>query len=112
LQAWRNTVSPFAVHVLVEPNARCGLAQHHFQLGFAALQRISPQVVAIQFNKGEGVEKDAFIVAVIANDIERSYALVIAATASPSMMQERQRRRSNVSTIRGKRWVRSLPGRL
>src|SRR5215831_15566981 len=34
------------------------------------------------------------------------------ATASPSMMQERERRRANVSTISGKRWVRSLPGRL
>src|SRR5215831_8972064 len=27
------------------------------------------------------------------------------ATASPSMMQERERRRANVSTISGKRWV-------
>src|SRR5262249_52715152 len=34
------------------------------------------------------------------------------ATASPSMMQERERRRANVSTISGKRRVRSLPGRL
>src|SRR6266436_2034496 len=33
-------------------------------------------------------------------------------TASPSMMQERERRRANVSTIRGKRYVRSLPGGL
>ena len=31
------------------------------------------------------------------------------ATASPSMMQERERKRANVSTISGKRWVRSLP---
>src|SRR5262249_27781317 len=34
------------------------------------------------------------------------------ATASPSMMQERERRRANVSTMSGKRRVRSLPGRL
>jgi hypothetical protein len=33
-------------------------------------------------------------------------------TASPSMMQELERRRANVSTIRGKRYVRSLPERL
>ena len=33
-------------------------------------------------------------------------------TASPSMIQERERKRPNVSTISGKRWVRSLPGRL
>src|SRR6266699_1399578 len=34
------------------------------------------------------------------------------ATASPSIMQERERRRESASTISGKRWVRSLPGRL
>src|SRR6266404_2730842 len=34
------------------------------------------------------------------------------ATASPSMMQERERRRASASTISGKRRVRSLPGRL
>ena len=34
------------------------------------------------------------------------------ATASPSMMHERARKRANVSTISGKRWVKSLPGRL
>jgi hypothetical protein len=34
------------------------------------------------------------------------------ATASPSMMQERERKRASASTISGKRWVRSLPGRL
>jgi len=33
------------------------------------------------------------------------------ATASPSMMQERERRRPNVSTISGKRRVKSLPVR-
>src|SRR5215831_21422303 len=32
--------------------------------------------------------------------------------ASPSMLQERERRRANVSAISGKRRVRSLPGRL
>jgi hypothetical protein len=100
-----------AFHVLIEPNARCGLDQRHFQLGFAPHQRISPQVVAIQFNKVEGVEKDAFIVAAIANDIERSYAVVIASNRL-TIDGVRERRRSNVSTISGKRWVRSLPGRL
>jgi hypothetical protein len=34
------------------------------------------------------------------------------ATASPSMMQERERRRARVSTISENRAVRSLPGRL
>jgi len=34
------------------------------------------------------------------------------ATASPSMMHERERRHASPSTISGKRFVRSLPGRL
>jgi hypothetical protein len=33
-------------------------------------------------------------------------------TASPSMMQERERRRARASTISGKRLVKSFPGRL
>jgi hypothetical protein len=54
----------------------------------------------------------AFVVVVIANDIERSYAVASQPTASPSMMRERERRRSNVPTISGNRCVKSLPGRL
>jgi hypothetical protein len=34
------------------------------------------------------------------------------AEASPSMMHERERSRTSASTISGKRWMRSLPGRL
>jgi hypothetical protein len=34
------------------------------------------------------------------------------ATASPSIMQERERKRDSASTMCGKRLVRSLPGRL
>jgi hypothetical protein len=34
------------------------------------------------------------------------------ATASLSMVQERERNRASASTISGNRWVRSLPGRL
>jgi hypothetical protein len=49
----------------------------------------------------------------VPDEIERGDApLSSQATASPSMMQERERRRANVSTISGKRRVRSLPGRL
>ena len=37
--------------------------------------------------------------AAVANEIERGNAVSPQATASPSMMQERERRRANVSTI-------------
>jgi hypothetical protein len=40
------------------------------------------------------------------DEIERGHANQ--ATASPSMMQERERRRANASTISGKQWVRSF----
>jgi hypothetical protein len=34
------------------------------------------------------------------------------AVAFDMLIEKRERRRANVSTISGKRWVRSLPGRL
>jgi len=43
--------------------------------------------------------------AAVANEIERGNAVSPQATSSPSMMQERERRRANVSTISGKRSV-------
>jgi hypothetical protein len=36
-----------ALHVLVEPDARAGLGQEHFEGGLAALQRITAQIVAV-----------------------------------------------------------------
>ena len=42
----------------------------------------------------------ALVSAVVANEIERRHAVVVEATASPSMMQERERRRASVSPQR------------
>jgi hypothetical protein len=67
-----------AFHVLVEPNAGASFGQHHFQRGLTALQRITAQIVAVQLDRIEGVEEDVFVVVAIANEIERSYAVVIA----------------------------------
>jgi hypothetical protein len=67
-----------AFQVLVEPNTGGRLGQHHGQRFFAAFRRITPQIVAIQFDQIEGVEEYAFIVVAIANKIERSHAIVIA----------------------------------
>jgi hypothetical protein len=44
-----------AFHVLVEPNARSGLRQDHFERGLAALKRITTQVFVIQFDQIEGI---------------------------------------------------------
>ena len=78
MHARRNTVSPVTLHVLVEPDAGPCLGQYHFQRGLAALKRIMPQIVAVQFDQIEGIEEDAVISAVITNEIQGSDAVVIA----------------------------------
>jgi hypothetical protein len=50
--------------------------------------------------------------AAVADAIEVAIPRSSQDTASPSMMQDRDRSRDSASTISGKRWVRSLPGRL
>jgi signal transduction histidine kinase len=67
-----------ALHVLVEPDARPDLSQHHFQCGLPALQRITPQIVAAQFDQIEGVEEYPIVSAVMTDKVERSNAIVIA----------------------------------
>jgi hypothetical protein len=101
-----------ASQMLVEPNASTGLGHDRCERGLADLTRIAPQVIAIQFDEVEGVEEYALVSALVPNEIERGNAVSSQATASPSMIQERERRRANVSTINGKRRVKSLPGRL
>jgi hypothetical protein len=57
-----------------------------------------PEVVAIQFDEVEGVEKHAVVRAVVTDPPFSSQA-----TASPSTMQDRKCRRATVSTINGNR---------
>jgi hypothetical protein len=70
-------------------------------------QRIAPQVFAVQLDEVERVEKYALVSVVVPDEIEKATPLSSQVTASPSMMQERERRRANGSTISGKRRVRS-----
>jgi hypothetical protein len=92
---------PVAYHVLVESNAWPSLGQNHLKPDLAALKRIRSEIVAVQFDQVEGVQEYAFVTMAVADEIERSDAGQ--PTASPSMMQDRERRRANVSTISGKR---------
>ena len=66
------------LHVLVEPDARAGLRQDHFKPGLAAFQRITPEIVAVEFDQVEGVQENAFIVVAVADAIEGCDAVVIA----------------------------------
>ena len=101
-----------AFQMLVEAQAKASFGQHTSKRGLAHFQGIMPHVVAVQFDQIEGVQERAVIMAAVANEKNEATPLSSQATASPSMMHERERRRANVSTIGGKRWVRSLPGRL
>jgi hypothetical protein len=101
-----------AFDMLVEPDAGAGLGQNRCERGLADLKRLVPQVVAVQLDQVEGVEEYTLVSALVTDEIERGNAVVIAGDSLPVEMQERERRRASVSTISGKRRVRSLPGRL
>jgi hypothetical protein len=67
-----------ALDMLVEPDAGVGLGHDRCERRLADLKRITPQVVAVQLNEVEGVEEDVLVSAVLADEIERGNALVIA----------------------------------
>src|SRR5262245_65231608 len=64
--------------MLVEPDAGLGLGHDRRERGLADLKRIAPQVVAVQLDQVEGVEKDAPVSALVTDEIERGDAVVIA----------------------------------
>jgi hypothetical protein len=57
--------------VLVEAQAKASFGQHTSKRGLAHLQRITPHVVAVQFDKVEGVEEYAPVSALVADQIEQ-----------------------------------------
>jgi hypothetical protein len=78
LQAWAKTVGAVAFDILVEADAGAGLGQDRCERGLAHLKRITPQVIAIQLDQVEGVQKHAVVSAVMPDEIERGNAVVIA----------------------------------
>jgi hypothetical protein len=44
-----------AIEMLVKPNAGMGLGQYRCERGLADLQRVTPNVVPVQFDEVEGV---------------------------------------------------------
>jgi hypothetical protein len=67
-----------ALHMLVKPNAGASLGHDGCERGLANLKRITPEVVAVQFDQVEGVQERAVIMAAVANEIERGNAVVVA----------------------------------
>jgi hypothetical protein len=64
--------------VFVEPDAGLGLGHDRCESGFADLKRIAPQVVAVQLDEVEGIEKYAPISALVPDEIERGNAVLVA----------------------------------
>ena len=64
--------------MLVEPDAGARLGHDRRERGLADLKRIAPQIVAVQLDQVEGVEENAFVSAVVTDEIERGNAVVIA----------------------------------
>jgi hypothetical protein len=88
--------------VLVESNAWPSLGQDYSKRGLATLQRIRSEIVTVQFDQVEGVQENAFVMVPVANALNNATPLSSQATASPSMMQERERSRASASTISGR----------
>src|SRR5262249_10248282 len=99
-----------ALDVLVEAQAKASFGQHTSKRGLADLKRIAPQVVAVQLNEVEGVQKHANVSAAVTDEIERGNAIVI---ASDSFTVDNAGVRAQAGQcLDGKRRVRSLPRRL
>src|SRR5262249_31556713 len=90
-----------ALDMLVEPDAGARLGHDRRERGLADLKRIAPQIVAVQLDQVEGVEENAFVSAVVTDEIERVNAVVIAGDSLAVDDQERERRRANVLAISG-----------
>jgi hypothetical protein len=59
-----------ALHVLIEPDAAPALLKIISSVALRPLQRMTPQIVAVQFDQVEGVKEDGFVMAAVANAIE------------------------------------------
>src|SRR5262245_16551054 len=64
--------------MLVEAQAKAGFGQRASKRGLARFQGIAPHVCAVQFDQIEGVEEYAVVSPVMADEIERSNAVVVA----------------------------------
>src|SRR5262249_41362732 len=64
--------------MLVEAQAMASFGQHTSKRGLAHFQRITPQVVAGQFDEVEGVKEYGLVSAVVTDEIERGNTVVIA----------------------------------
>jgi hypothetical protein len=82
LQAWAKTRA-VAFQMLVEAQAKASFGQHTSKRGLAHFQGITPHVVTVQLDQVEGIEEGPVVMAVVANEIERRDAVVVASNRLP-----------------------------
>ena len=87
--------------VLVEAQARPALTQDARERRLPRLDRLAPQIRAVELEQVEGVEEGVRLVAAAAQDANRARPRSSQHTASPSIRQERTLR-FTASTISGK----------
>jgi len=67
-----------AFDMLVEPDTGTGLCHDRSERGLADLERVTPQVVAVQLDEVEGVQEHVPVVLAIADTLERCEPVIIA----------------------------------
>ena len=103
---------PVALNVLVPSDTVANLGQHRPEGGFADIEWITSEVVAVQFDEVERIEEYVAIIAPIANVVEGCDTIVV---ADDCLAVDDARPAAwcvSARAIGGKRRVKSLPGRL
>jgi hypothetical protein len=70
---------PVGLDVFVEPQAGRGLRQHRGERGLAHVERVAPQVVAVERDQVERVREDIGVVPPVTDAVEARHAVVAAA---------------------------------
>jgi hypothetical protein len=66
-----------------EPDAGAGLGHNRCECGLADLERVTPQVVAVQLDQVEGVQEHVPVMLAVADAVERCEPVVIARDGFP-----------------------------
>ena len=72
-----------AFDMLVEPDTGAGLGQDRCERDLADLKRVTPQVLAVQFDQVEGVQEHVPVMLAVADTLERCQPVVIARDGFP-----------------------------
>ena len=72
-----------AFDMLVEPDTGAGLGQDRCKRGLVDLERVTAQVVAVQFDEAEGLQEHVPVMLAVADTLERCEPIVIARDGFP-----------------------------